>query len=62
MEKAKLCKCNNCGTILIDENPQIGAIEHELTGEEKTMIQFEAFGDLYWGCPKCETDDFLIDI
>ena len=59
---ANLCKCNLCNVVLIDENPQIGAIDYELNGSELTMVQFNEEGDYVWGCPKCETDDYLIDL
>ena len=30
VEMDKLCKCLNCGEIMYDENPQVGAIEVEV--------------------------------
>ena len=64
MNKKLLCKCNNCDFILLDENPQVGAIAKETNGTELNMIQiFDENGlFLYWGCPKCETDNYLTDI
>ena len=64
MGKANLCKCNNCGTILIDQNPQIGAKEYELTGNEEEMqyMKDEETGEYFWACPICETDDYLTDL
>ena len=67
METDYVCKCNNCGNILIDENPQTGADKFQLTGSELRMEKFflELNGspaDGYWGCPECCTDSFLTDI
>ena len=31
-----LCKCNNCGNILYDENPQVGAEKYNI--EEQNEI------------------------
>ena len=65
--KTNLCKCNNCESILIDQNPQIGAKEYELTGKELEMqytgglIEFENY-DPHWICPICMTDGYLVDI
>jgi len=61
-ETATLCKCNNCGKILIDENPQTGAPKFELTGDEETMEYFEEADEFFYGCPKCKTDAFLMDL
>lgn len=59
----KLCKCNNCESILIDENPQIGAKELEVPGNAKEMIQVqEDGGTFFWACPECKTDEYLMDI
>lgn len=32
-----LCRCNNCGLILIDENPQVDAPKYQLKGTEENM-------------------------
>ena len=65
---ANLCKCNMCDNILIDQNPQIGAKEYELKGNELEMQWFgggikDKNGEEgnYWGCPVCLTDDYLTD-
>ena len=61
--KDYLCKCNKCNSVLIDKNPQFGAVEYTLIGNEKDMVLLVDFdGDIYYGCPKCETDDYLIDL
>jgi hypothetical protein len=41
MLTANLCKCNNCDSILIDQNSQIGAKEYQLTGKEIEMQYIE---------------------
>ena len=62
--KAHLCKCNNCDSILIDQNSQVGAKELELTGNELEMqyTKDKETGDYFWACPLCETDGYLIDL
>lgn len=65
MATANLCKCNKCGTILIDENPQIEADEFELRGDEEYMIwdkDVEDNDDVHWVCPNCYTDGYLMDL
>jgi hypothetical protein len=69
MELANLCKCNNCETILIDQNPQINAEKYILKGGEQTMQYFgggvkdiEGKSEGYWGCPICLTDGYLKDL
>ena len=71
MVTANLCKCNNCESVLIDQNPQIGAKEYKLNGNELEMQYFGESGvkdkngknnENYWGCPICLTDDYLIDL
>jgi len=59
-----LCICNNCGNILFDENPQVGAKLHPIKGNELHMKQIkdEVTGEYFWACPICETDNFLMDI
>lgn len=57
-----LCKCNNCETIMFDENPQTDAVKKELTGKEEHMVQVEENGEYFWACPVCRTDDYLIDL
>lgn len=58
--KANLCKCLNCGSILIDQNPQINAPEFELNGAEKEMQWIDKEGG-FWACPVCDDDGFLVD-
>ena len=61
-ERDYLCKCNNCDTIMRDENPQNGAKKHLLSGIEESMEQLEDEDGVFWGCPKCLTDDYLKDL
>ena len=61
MKKA-LCICNMCGALLIDENPQVDAIEYELTGKEQSMIfVHDSEFDSHYVCPNCDTDGYLSD-
>ena len=61
--KAHLCKCNKCDAVLIDQNSQIGAVEHELKGNEQEMQYLkDNGGDMFWACPNCETDEYLSDL
>lgn len=69
MEKAHLCKCNNCGLVMIDQNPQIGATLYELTGKEVQMQYIPGLTknenqekEYFWACPKCLVDDYLTDL
>lgn len=63
MTTANLCRCNKCGNTLIDQNPQVGAKEYELTGSENEMQYTMAEnGEYFWACPVCETDEYLIDL
>lgn len=48
--------------ILIDENPKDDAIKQELTGAELPMEQFKEETEFFWGCPKCKTDEYLMDL
>ncbi len=70
MEKANLCTCNNCGNIFIDQNAQTGAKVFDVNLSKVTDLQYLKDkspkdeidgGEYFWGCPKCETDDFLSD-
>lgn len=54
-----LCKCLNCDTTLIDENPQIGAIEKITPDNTQDMSRND---EGYCVCPNCGVDDYLIDL
>lgn len=60
MEKEQLCKCNNCDTVMYDENP---SEQPELKVPEGTrsMEKFDDEGESVWGCPECKTDEYLTD-
>lgn len=69
MENVNLCKCNNCDTILLDQNPQIDAERYEVNGNfSETFgtveeMQYDDSGENgYWICPICETDEYLRDL
>ena len=57
-----LCKCNNCDTVLIDENPQTGAKKYKSPLDAENMDYLKDGEEYFWACPKCETDDDLIDL
>ncbi len=69
---ANLCKCNNCDSILIDQNPQVNAKEYYLKGTELEMqynpgLRMEDeedednLNERFWVCPICMTDGYLDD-
>jgi len=50
-----ICTCNNCGNLLVDTNPQVGAEQFNLTGiYTKELVDHD--------CPVCETDGYLMDL
>lgn len=67
---AELCRCNNCMSILIDENPRDGAKKYDAACAEGSLKQFVDMSDndtshdihYFWGCPNCGTDEYLTDI
>lgn len=60
--KAPLCKCLNCGEILIDTNPQVHAKEHDATSVNKELQFIEDKDGGTHACPNCKTDEHLIDL
>jgi len=58
--EANLCKCNNCDSILLDQNPQTGAIHHDLG--QYPNVKHMKFKKDHWACPICDTDAYLIDL
>lgn len=73
--ESPLCHCNNCETILIDENPQVNAkiytiIDNYCESFPNKKIEMMAYmkdknsqdQQHFWYCPICETDDYLIDL
>lgn len=68
--EANLCKCNNCDLLLVDKNPQVVAKVYDIfedsdrqwvNSENIEVAEMDYFNDS-WGCPICESDNFLIDI
>ncbi len=58
-----LCKCNNCGSIMFDENPNIEQDRIPLSLVEVPIGSMGKFEDeQVWGCYKCKTDAFLMDV
>lgn len=57
-----LCKCNNCDTILVDRNPQENAFKLPLQGNEEEMECIKDEDGVFWGCPHCKTDGYLMDL
>jgi len=60
-EKTQLCKCNNCDTVMFDENPSEQPL---LTAPKGTshMVQLKDEGEFFWACPECQTDEYLQDL
>lgn len=58
--KAHLCKCNNCDSILLDQNPQIGAKEQDT--KDYPTIKNMMWKKDHWVCCICKTDSYLIDL
>jgi hypothetical protein len=61
IEKAKLAKCLNCDTIMYDENPS-NQPELPVPNGTEEMIRGEDENGWFVGCPKCNTDGYLIDL
>ena len=57
----EICICNNCRSILFDENPQVGAKKYAVNNLVHHMKQIKKEGEVYWVCPVCETDEYLQD-
>lgn len=55
-----LCICNNCMTILFDENPQVDAKKYKFENIVVEMMDKDEDGA--WACPICGTDNYLIDL
>ena len=67
--KTELCKCNNCDTIMVDENAQIGGKRYlihdgktHLNEPVEEMERCDDMGDGFWACPVCLTDGYLVDL
>lgn len=72
--KVNLCKCNNCNTILVDENPRTDAklylLQQGKDGIWRTHLNepvldgemIEEDGERFFGCGECQTDGYLTDL
>jgi len=62
-----LCRCNNCYTVMYDENPD-SKVSRPFSNEDleglhiKEMDYFTEDGIEFLGCCICGTDDYLADI
>lgn len=69
--ESNLCRCNNCNLVLVDQNPQIGALPSKVFSDkdgqwvlqdgETEVAEMQYSEEGYWLCPVCETDEFLQD-
>jgi len=67
---SELCYCIYCSCYYIDNNPQFDAKKYNTDiarGElklfsEPTDEDSPDDEDYFWGCPECETDEYLIDV
>ena len=62
----KICTCNNCSTLFEDMNPGESNLEYSdhMPVQQMVQLSLEQNGskaDPYWGCPNCNTDDYLED-
>lgn len=64
-----LCRCNECDRVLIDRNAQIGAkcydtrcVDGELRFFKNTIYNKLFEIEFFWGCDRCFSDSYLIDI
>ena len=59
----KICKCNKCGGIFEDMNPQTNAPEYQEMDVPSLVIcnEDDAIEGQFWGCPVCKTDAYLSD-
>jgi hypothetical protein len=60
-----LCKCNNCGKIMYDENPDTKQDKIPLSLVNAQIYPMELLSDSegsFYGCGDCETDAFLMDV
>lgn len=54
-----ICKCNNCGVPLWDNNPQVAAVE--IVGKLPFNVYNMKYDDGHV-CPNCNTDEYLTDL
>jgi len=60
-ENHYLCECNNCFTLMFDENPQVNTEGVDIDTIDRPIENMVLDGDGAWVCPKCNTDDYLKD-
>ena len=60
MNNHYVAKCNNCETVMFDENPSQNLVDIDFITEPIENMVFNGH-EHSWGCPKCETDGFLKD-
>lgn len=63
-EPVYLCKCNNCGTVMLDQNAQVGAPIFMADVKHIADMQYmkeDGTEEYFWGCGICDTDSFLTD-
>ena len=66
MDLIKLCTCNNCGTVYVDDNPSNESIDYSdglialFKIEGLPLIPLND-GTEGCGCPRCESDAYLQD-
>ena len=53
-----ICKCNNCDSLLIDNNPQVGAKQYDV--DSLSLNELISIEDMR-ACPNCKTDEYLTD-
>ena len=60
IEQYQLAECYNCSGIMIDKHPHSEQpfFTTKVT-EELELIDED--GDMFWGCPVCKTDKYLMD-
>ena len=61
METAQFCKCNNCGEVFIDTNPDRQP-KFPITMDMRELDMLNDEGGCFKGCPTCKTDSYLMDI
>lgn len=70
-----ICKCNNCGSFMYDENPQTDTPKIDISKVDVEIHPMELLNcndedgkifrlgyTSFWGCGNCQTDDYLIDV
>lgn len=62
-EKFQFCKCNNCGEVFFDTNPDKQPFFEIPKGNGYNELEtIEKDGEYFKGCSNCETDEYLKDV